>query len=115
MAKESATNNSGVFAVVSAVLSILLPITSFPLGFIGGFVFGILALIFGIKQAAYSRNAWSTAAMVLAVIGLILNAIVLYGVVTLIDQATARYAELQQSGVFSQINQVANLANQASA
>src|SRR3989338_2168014 len=112
MAREGATNNSGVFAVVCAVLSIITPIASFPFGFIGGLILGVLALIFGMKQATYSKNSWSTTAIILSIIGLVLNAIVLYGAITMINQVAARYAELQQSGAFSQISQAADLAKQ---
>ena len=77
MAKEG-SSNAGVFAVSMAVLGIILPFSAFPLGFIGGFVCSILGLIFGIIQFKSESNGWAKTALVLSVLGLIVNAAVAY-------------------------------------
>lgn len=108
MAKEvSTTNNSGVFALTSAVLSIVLPISAMPFGFIGGVIFAVLGLVFGIRQTIYSKNSWATAAIIFSVIGLLLNAFVVYQLIILVN-----YVQSYVSQYSSQLAQASNLAQQ---
>jgi hypothetical protein len=61
-------NNS--FGLASAILGILSVMSYAPFY---GVVFGIIALVFAKKQNHHSKNGWSRAGKILAIIGIILN------------------------------------------
>ncbi len=102
MAKEAVSNNAGVFALVSSVLSLVLPISSFPLGFVGGFIFAILGIVFSIIQLRRGKNAWAISALIISVLGLILSAFMLYAEVNIVQGAITQYQQMVQSGVVNQ-------------
>ena len=114
MAKEG-SSNAGVFAVSMAVLGIILPFSAFPLGFIGGFVCSILGLIFGIIQFKSESNGWAKTALVLSVLGLIVNAAVAYVIGAAVKEAADQYAQLQDSGLIDNVKAAADLAKEFSA
>ena len=101
MANEvSKTNSCGVFALVMAVLSVILPVSAMPLGVIGGLVLAVLGLIFGIIQARKAGNAWATSAIVISIIGLIVN---IFFIVALLAVVNSALSSLQQSGLLDQV------------
>ena len=69
MAKEANDNSCGVTSVVLGILSIVL---AGP----GGLILSLIGLVFSTKQKKYQKNKWSTAGLVLNIIGLIISIIV---------------------------------------
>jgi hypothetical protein len=110
MAKEvSADNSSGVFAMVMAVLSIILPFSAIPFGIIGGIICAILGIVFGIIQIKKAKNSWAVCAVVFSIIGLVLSIILAYEIIAIISSAAQQYAQLQQSGALSQLGAAGGL------
>ena len=78
--KNATKNGFGVASLVMGILSLLVPYI--------GFILGILAIIFANKQRKNYPTGTATAGFVLGIIGLCLNAILLFvmilGVITII-------------------------------
>lgn len=104
MAKEG--SNAGVFALVMAVLGLLFPITSFPLGFLGGLICSILGLVFGIIQFRSSRNSWAISAIVISVLGILFNIFIITVVSAAINEIINQYSQLDQSGLLDEVSQL---------
>ena len=100
MKKEGASESLGLFSTVLGVMSIALPLASFPLGlFFGsivGFVLAILALVF-----AYKSSSWRKPAFTLAIIGLLLNLALFMWIVAFLS---ALGKQLAQSGALEQLS-----------
>ena len=88
MAKEAVHDNSyGVVAFIFGVLSILFAPSLFLLMFYGpiiGPIFGILGIIFAIKQKKVHNNKWANWGLVMSIIGIVLNAVVIFIFIKLI-------------------------------
>jgi predicted membrane protein len=114
MAKEGAnnTNSSGVFAVIMAILSILLPISALPFGFVAGIPCALLGLIFGIVQVRKANNSWAVWAIVLSIIGLIVNTAIVIIILAAINEVSTQYQSLQQTGLIDNVKNAADLAQQ---
>ncbi len=65
-------NSFGIAAVVLGIINIFF---SLLIPFVG-LIFGILVLIFGIKQRKIMRNGWSRAGIILGIITIILAIII---------------------------------------
>jgi ABC-type Fe3+-siderophore transport system permease subunit len=109
MKKEGASENLGLFSTVLGVMSIALPLASFPLGlFFGsivGFVLAILALVF-----AYKSSSWRKPAFTLAIIGILLNLSLFMWILAFLK---ALGEQLSQSGALEQLSgiQASSTAN----
>jgi hypothetical protein len=91
-------NSSGIASVVLGIVSIVNAITF--LGSFSGLPLGIIGLIFGIIQAKSNRTKWSTAGIILCILGIIINIIIIALMVTAIIQILNQFQQLQASGSF---------------
>jgi Na+-driven multidrug efflux pump len=100
--KKAGASELGLFATVLGVLSIAIPVAGFPfgifLGSITGIILGILALVFGAKAGRQEKTAWSKAAMVTGIIGIIISILLLLWAVAFLAALAQKLAELQQQG-----------------
>lgn len=109
MAQEG-SSNAGVFAMSMAILSIVLPLSAFPLGFVGGIVCSILGLIFGIIQLRSEKNAWGVCAIIFSIIGLAVSIIVISILASAVNAVVDQYNQLQASGIIDDVKAAADLA-----
>ena len=110
MAKEAdAGNSSGVFAMVMAVLSIILPFSALPFGILGGLICAILGLVFGIIQVKKSKNSWAVCAIVFSIIGLVFNIVAFYVLSYYLSIIGNAAIQLQQSGALNQLGAAGGL------
>jgi hypothetical protein len=89
-------NNFGIVSVVLGILS-LICIFTFFIGSIAGFLLGIIGFFFGLKQARLNKNSWSTAGMVLSVLGLVLSVAVFVWFVITVIKLLAQFQQLVQN------------------
>lgn len=86
MKKEMSDNSFGVAGVILGILSVL------SLSFIG-IIFGIIGLVFSMRQAKIEKNKWSKAGMILNGIGIILG---IAAIILLVNYIPDYLAQLQQ-------------------
>ena len=109
MAKKSSdkseNNSYGLASVILGILSIVFAL-SVLFGSIAGLILGIIGLFFSIKQNKISKNKWSSAGMILSILGIALNIFVLIWLLTTFVSIVKQFQDLQASG------QLNNLAQQ---
>jgi len=87
--KKGETDNS--FGIASVVLGIISVISlSVP-----GVVFGIIGLIFGLKQKKINKNKWSKAGIIINIVGIVLGIV---ATVIIIVYASSYAGQLQGLG-----------------
>jgi len=94
--KEGSSNNSGLASLIFgtlSVLSIFLILFAF-LAPIPGFIMGILAIAFAISQNKKEKNKWSKWGLILGIIGLVLNALLLFFILSAVAGFVTSYFEL---------------------
>lgn len=106
MAKKG-ENSFGIASVILAILSIVFGL-GILFGSFAGLLLGIIALIFALVQRHEYKNPWSKWGMIIAVIGIILNIVLLVilvkGILQLIDLVKTQIASLEESyGPLSQL------------
>ena len=92
---KSMNNNFGLLSVTFGIMSIVCAIGLIT-GFVAGLIFGVLALIFGIKQSRLMKNNWSKWGISLSVIGIIINIVVFAWFVVSLADLISQYQDLQQ-------------------
>lgn len=96
MSKEGIDNSSGVSSVILGILSI----TSIFLVFFAvfapltGLILGVLALFFAMAQKKSHKNKWAKHGMILAIIGIILNILLIFGMVSAVKDVLTQYSIL---------------------
>jgi hypothetical protein len=102
MKKEGASESIGVFAVVLGIMSVALPLASFPFTLffacIVGFILAVTALVF-----AFKSSTWRKAAFTFAIIGIILNILSFFWVVSIIAGLVDYISQLEQTGALQQL------------
>lgn len=88
---EDNSNSFGIAAVVFGILSITLFFTGIPSA-----IFGIIGIVFALRQRKKSKNKWAKAGLILSVIGLVLSIILIILFGMLISQITKTIELLQQ-------------------
>lgn len=102
MKKEGASESIGLFSVILGIMSIALPLASFPFTLffasIVGFILSITALVF-----AFKATTWRRAAFTFAIIGIILNILSFFWVVAMIAGIVEYLSQLEQTGGLEQL------------
>lgn len=96
MAKEGSDNSSGTASVILGILSITtIPLILFAVAapFVG-LTLAIISLFFALSQKKAGKNNWSKWGMILSIIGIVLNLIVIFGVVSIIADLMNQYQSL---------------------
>lgn len=96
MAKEGYDNSSGTASVILGILSIVSILFTFFAIFapVAGIILAIIAFVFALSQRKHTRNSWSTAGLTLAIIGFILNLLVIIGLISMVVSWMNAYQEL---------------------
>ena len=102
------TNSAGITSVILGLVGITL-IFSAVIGFLGGFVLGILGLIFGIIQAKRARNKWAIWGIILSIIAIGLSLLAFIWVSAIVAEVTRQFSDLQASGGLEALGQLQNV------
>lgn len=89
-------NSFGILGVLCGILSILFapgPIALFVYGPFAGIALGVLGLVFGLLQRKRSPSKFSRAAIILSVVGIVVNIVA----IVLLIKALQELAELAQT------------------
>ena len=78
------SNSSGIASVVFGILGLIFPLTII-LGSFAGMILSILSLIFALVQRKHFSNKWSTAGIILSILGIIINLIIIIWLINLIS------------------------------
>lgn len=94
--KKGEDNSSGVASVVLGILSVT-SIILFPFGWLSSIFLGILGLIFGIIQSKSMKSKWSTAGIILSIIGIIFAIAVYFWMLSLANnpEVLSQLSQLQ--------------------
>jgi|SRR3989344_7152257 len=89
-------NSAGTVSVILGILSILSVTLTFFAIFapIHGLILGVLALFFALSQKKSNKNSWSKAGLYLAIIGIIINFVVLLGFISVLNNLSREYQTL---------------------
>ena len=99
--KKHSDNSFGVVSVVLGIVAIVISIVFFfGFGPIAGIIFGIIGLVFAMKQKKYSgKNGWYKAGFWLNIAGIIIGFLVLIWFVKNLLEA---FIEIQKQGLLNQ-------------
>lgn len=93
-------NSSGVASVILGILSIVFGLTVF-VGTLAGLVTGFIGMFFAISQIRSNKNKWSTAGLILSIVGILFNIVVIILLVSLIFQVIQQLQALSSSGLIN--------------
>ena len=98
MPKESVNvdNSCGTVAVTLGIISIVIPmctLLAFFAPFVG-FTLSVTAFFFALAQGRTSANKWSKAGIILAVIGFVMNGVILLIMLSILASIGDKYQEL---------------------
>ncbi len=97
----SSDNSFGIASVILGILSLVCAL-AIIFGSLAGIILAIISLIFALKQRKIAKNSWAKWGIALSIIGLILNIVVFFILISTIVQYVKQIQELQASGALSQ-------------